>query len=99
MQKEDPRPDLQEDSDLWVIILSVADFEEEELYERLKEFRLAGCRLAMNYERRNLAFNFGTETDEPARATIKQIAKEHKDHIKSLFKRVYKGVAKAEGKK
>jgi hypothetical protein len=97
MYKEDPRPDLKEDSDLWTILLTTAFFSREEtLYENFHDFRIAGCRLSLNRERRNLAFNFGTEADETKRESIKKLAQQHTAHIKGLFKRVYRGIIKAE---
>ena len=89
---DDPRPDLKNDTELWQILLTAACFEKDNLLELLKDFRTHGCRLYLDLKQRNLCFNFGNELDEQKKQIVIESAKQYKNKIMSLFRRVYKGL-------
>ena len=86
----DPRPDLSEDTDNWCLLLQIARFEDKTVFETLKGFRVAGCRLYVGASaQEGMVFNFGTEVSEDDKKIIKKHAQLHKTKINDLFKRVF----------
>jgi hypothetical protein len=92
---EDPRKDLKEDTEIWQVLLTAAGVEDMDLCNTLRGFRSAGCRLALDHTKNNLSFNFGTEASDEERDIIKKYAKNYKEHIKKIFKRVYNGISRS----
>ena len=91
----DPRPDLEQDSEMWQILLTASFLDKKNLYELLRELRAHGSRLYLNSQTRDLCFNFGVEMDEQKKQELKEKAKPYRYNIKNLFMRVYSGLEMA----
>lgn len=90
---QDPRPELEEDSIIWYTLLLLAFLEHKghEIYETLRGFRCAGCRLKIGNEKEGLIFNFPEDATEGEKDLIKKYALLYKSYIKDVFNRVWRG--------
>ena len=89
-QIKDPRPDIKEDSNIWIVLLIMAYLENQAAYGALHGIRCLGSKLSLGNREEGLIFHFPA-VKPPEKALIKQYAQEHREYIKSLFKRIWRG--------
>jgi len=96
---KDPRPDIQEDSFLWLNLLAMVCMEKPDIYNGIRGMRIYGCKITMRDDVKRIAVKIPSDLSDEEKEIVRKPLKDNKIYLKTLFQRVYLGVKNGEKEK